>query len=646
MIRLTLLLALLFGSLLSAQIERPIPYPVKKPQGWEAAVEAGTRTDVGVPGENYYTNYAHYEIHAELDPETAVVTGRVNATYENRSPRAISSLRVHLRQNLHKAGNIRNRYVEITGGVKVLSIEVDGKPAKTRTRRTLRPDGSAFHSTTGTVMTLRLAKALGVGEKTTVSISWECKVPKSGAPRNGRDGNHTYYLGYWYPQFAVFDDVKRRFVAEQYMSNAEFYMGYADYDVHFTAPKGWLVRATGELQNPKDVLLPQAIERLAMARKTRDIIHVITKSDLEEGKVTRTNLGAKLTWHYQAKNVRDFAVSISDRYLWDATHAVIKNRDGESKDGIAMIHAVYRADAGGYDRAAEYARHTIEYMSETLHPYPWPHMTVCGGIIGGGMEYPMMTICGASRRGRLGLGLVAHELIHMWFPMIVGSNEKAHSWQDEGFTTYFTAYTVAAFRNRDVDLRRVFRSYNRGASRRGGAPLMTHGDYYPREGPGSFGFASYTKSSMVLHHLRGMVGEEVFLKTFRKYISDWAYKHPRPQDFFNAFSVGAGQDLEWFFRTWYFETWELDQAILSVKEKDDGTEVIVEDRLFATYPTTVQVTYGDGNTETKSVDVKHWLSGKKTKALMFKKDVAEVSLNPGRATLDKSNSNNVWKREK
>jgi aminopeptidase N len=335
-------------------------------------------------------------------------------------------------------------------------------------------------------------------------------------------------------------------------------------------------------------------------------------------------------------------VSISDRYLWDATHAVVKNRDSESKDGIAMIHAVYRADAGGYDRAAEYARHTIEYMSELLFPYPWPHMTVCGGIIGGGMEYPMMTICGASSRGKLGVGLVAHELIHMWFPMIVGSNEKAHAWQDEGFTSFFGELTVAAFRKRELDLRRTFRAYRRMSARSEGAPLMTHGDYYPS----GYGFASYSKSSIVLHHLRNMIGEDVFIKTFRKYVADWAYRHPRPQDFFNAFSAGAGQNLDWFFRTWYFETWGLDQAIRSVTKKVEGTEVVVEDLGYATYPTTVKATYANGKTETQSIDVLHWLSGKKSKALIFNNDVVEVELNPDRVTLDQSDSNNVWKREK
>jgi hypothetical protein len=45
-----------------------------------------------------------------------------------------------------------------------------------------------------------------------------------------------------------------------------------------------------------------------------------------------------------------------------------------------------------------------------------------------------------------------------------------------------------------------------------------------------------------------------------------------------------------------------------------------------------------------TVDVKHWLSGKKTKTLQFKKDVAKVVIDPDRITLDTSRRNNTWRK--
>lgn len=640
---LSLPLLLAVAGSLAAQIERPIPYPVTLPDGWAEAVAAGTRTATGEPGAKYWTNYARYAIKARLEPTTAKVTGHVEITYQNRSPKEIARLQIHLHQNAHKAGNLRNRYLEITGGVTVSNVRIgdtavdEGGDAPTgRGRR----GGGARPRVQGTVMTVPLPAPLAAGGEVKIAMDWEYQVPQSGAPRNGHDDFHTYYLGYWYPQVAVFEDVAADFVAEQYLTNAEFYMGYADYDLAFEAPKGWLVRATGSHENEAAVLTPAARERLAAAASGREVQHVVSADDLKAGRVTRMDQGDWLTWHFQAQNVRDCAVSVSDRYVWDATHAVIKDQKGAGVDGAAMIHAVYRPEDRSFARSAEYARHTIEHMSKIVHPYQWPHMTVCGGVIGGGMEFPMMTICGSG-----GLGLVAHELIHMWFPMLVGSNEKAHAWQDEGFTSFFTEYTSAAFNRPDAPVRANVRGYLGGAARGESGPLMTHGDYHPSAGRSGYQFASYTKSAAVLHQLRELIGDELFFATFRKYAHAWAFKHPLPQDFFNTFSKAAGQNLDWFWRTWYFETWTLDQAIESVTAVDGGTDVVVADLRYATYPTRVQVTYDSGQTETKAVDVAHWLSGKKTKTLRFGAGVARVDLNVGKLTLDMSAANNTWKRE-
>jgi hypothetical protein len=371
------------------------------------------------------------------------------------------------------------------------------------------------------------------------------------------------------------------------------------------------------------------------------VVHVITAEDLEDGKVTRRGKGQgknrRLTWHFKAQNVRDVAVSASDQYAWDATHAVIKDRDGPGKDGICMIHAVFRPGRRASNgRAAEQARHTIEFMSEMVYPYPWPHMTACQGVIGGGMEFPMMTIC-----GRLGHGVIAHELIHMWFPMLVGSNEKARAWQDEGFTSFFTSLTVADFRGRRPSRRINATYYMRMVAGGQDSSMMRHGDHYGG-GRGGYGFASYGKTAVVLQQLRGMLGDEVFFKAMRKYAADWAYKHPYPQDFFNTLSTVAKQDLDWYFRTWFYETWTLDQAVKSVKEKDQGTEVVIEDRGYATYPTRVQVTYDDGKTETQKIGVQHWLGGRRVAELRFGPDVQKVVVDPERVTLDIHRGNNIW----
>ena len=436
------------------------------------------------------------------------------------------------------------------------------------------------------------------------------------------------------------DDVREsedvaNWVAEQYMSNAEFYMGYADYDVPFTAPEGWLVRATGALENARKVLTKPARDRLAKARKSRDIVQIVDRLDLTTGKVTAKGRDGKLTWNYKSENVRDVAVSVSNQYVWDAANAVVKDKHGPGKDGTCMIHSVYKPRGRFTGNSTKVARHTIEFMSREVYPYPWPHMTGCEGIIGGGMEFPMMTIC-----GRLGDGVVTHELIHMWFPMIVGTNEKARAWQDEGFTSFYTNVCSAAYRGRAPSRRLQSGLFMRGLDK----PMMRHGDLYG-EGRSAYGGVSYTKTSMVLQQLRDMLGDEVFYKAFRKYAKDWAFKHPYPKDFFNTFSAVSGQDLDWYFRVWFYETWTLDQAVEAVSVKGSKTQVVIADKGYATYPTKVTVTYKDNSQETQTIDVEHWLSGNKTKTLTFKKGVQKVEIDPDRVTLDTSRGNNSWSKE-
>jgi len=612
-----------------AQIQRPIPYPIPKESTWEASVARGTRTNSGMPGQKYWSNYAKYKIEAELHPETAVVKGHIEMTYVNRSPRTVRDLKVHLRQNVYKEGSLRNRYVEITGGVTVSNVKFNNEKLGDRSYRI---QGTVMHI-------MRLPERIRAGGEGTLSMDWEYRVARAGssAPpgvsvvRQGHDSNNVFYLGYWYPQFAVKEDVAG-WVADQYMSNAEFYMGYADYDLHFTAPQGWLVRATGSLENAKKILTKKSLAQLAKARRSRDIIQIIDKDDLKNGKVTLRGRKGKHTWHFKSEKVRDVAVSVSNQYVWDAAHAVVKNKNGQGKDGTCMIHSVYKPRGRFTGNSTKVARHTIEFMSREVYPYPWPHMTGCEGIIGGGMEFPMMTIC-----GRLGDGVVTHELIHMWFPMIVGTNEKARAWQDEGFTSFYTGVCSAAYRGRETPRRLQSGLFMRNLN----VPMMRHGDLYGA-GRSTYGGVSYTKTQMVLQQLRGLLGDEVFFKAFRKYANDWAFKHPYPKDFFNTFSEVSGQNLDWYFRVWFYETWTLDQAVQSVKMKGGSTEVVISDESYATYPTQVEVTYKNKSQERQIIDVAHWLSGKKTKTLKFKKGVTRVEIDPDRITLDTSRSNNVW----
>ena len=604
---------------------RIVPYPIDLPAAFTAAIDHGTRTTTGRPGAAHWTNYARYQIEAEVDPQAARLTGRAKLTYVNRSPATLERLVLHTYQDLMKAGAQRTRTVVPTPGFELAEVRIDGKPVRARA--------------IDTHVTVRLPAPIGPGGEATIEVDWSFAIPKAGtAPRMGHETDKVLYLGYWYPQFAVFDDVEG-WVADPHRGNGEFYMDHADYDLAITVPQGYLVRATGDLQNPTEVLTESAQKALAAAATpgNREIVHVVSKADHEAGTVTATAASGKLMWRFRAENVRDAAVSVARTYLWDATQAVVKDKDGPGKDGTCMIHAVYEPNSGDWVRAAEYARHTIEFMSAQLYPYPWPHMTACEGIIGGGMEYPMMTIVG----GRQPADTIAHELIHMWFPMLLGSNEKRYAWQDEGLTSFWTTLCRDDFTKKKNGPRQDVMMYAAVVRNGGDTVCMRHADTY---GEDDFGFASYTKPAAVFHQLRGLLGDELFFSAFRRYAADWAMKHPYPYDLFRTFSDVAQRDLEPYFRTWLFEAWTLEHALAGVEATATETVVTVEDRGRALHPCTVRATFADGTEATKVVGTEVWQQGRSQK-LVFGPGCTKVVIDPDTTSLDADRKNNSWTKK-
>jgi Peptidase family M1 domain len=610
--------------------QRARPYALLPPRAWLHAVEQGTRSSDGLPGKDHWTSFAHYVVQAELEPATATVHGHARMTFDNRSPQVLQDLVVYLRQNLHRPDAIRNTAVAITGGMTIEHLTVDGSDLAK----------NAYHAA-GTTLDVHLPHRVEHGESVTLAMDFAFVVPPAGgAPRMGQEDHHVFYLGYWYPQFAVYDDVGG-WVAEPYLGTSEFYMDYADYDVSLTAPVNWLVRATGELVNEKEVLTDAERVALAKAATAEAVVHVLTAADVQQGKVTRAAESGKLTWHFQARNVRDFAVSASDRYVWDATHAVVKDRDGKGKDGTCMIHAVYRPQARPWIDVAKYERHAIEYVSANVFPYPWPHMTACEGVIDGGMEYPMMTLIGNMGGARTQEAVTAHELIHMWFPMLVGSNETAHAWQDEGFADFITDYVTAdAWQQNDPGAATLEQYAGMAQMLPGEEPVMTHGDHF--ESDMDYEFCSYTKPAAMLHQLVGMCGHDAVFAALRTYAEAWQYRHPLPYDFFRHMDAALGQDLGWYWREWCFDTWRLDTSIAKVESDARGTKVIVEDLGQAMMPTLVQAKFADGHVDAKTVDVQWWLQGHRQATVEFAPGVIAVEIDPRHVTMDIDRSNNIW----
>jgi hypothetical protein len=434
---------------------------------------------------------------------------------------------------------------------------------------------------------------------------------------------------------AVYDDLNG-WTAEPYQGDGEFYMGYADYDVSVTVPEGWLVGATGTLQNGDAVLSDSAQARLDRARTAEDIISVVDSTERGVGTATAAAPAgdSTLTWRFAAEQVRDFAFGTSKDFVWDATSA-------ETGSGRSMIHALYRPEKRTWHRSAAFAQFSVEHLSDTIMPYPDPQMTTVEGPIGGGMEYPMITLIGTPTSAESLFGVTYHEISHMWFPMTVGTNEKKYAWLDEGTTTFNETEGRDAFYPDQDAWARSEHYYFRFATSVG-TPSMRHADRYPVDGPARY-VASYDKPGVMLHALRGILGDETFREGYRTYAERWAYKHPTPYDFFNTFEDVARRELDWFWRGAFYESWTMDHAIRSVDHRGDSTVVTVADKGRLPMPVFLNATYADGRTVERRVGVEPWLDGRRqVEVVLDGGPVSTVVLNPDGLLPDLYRSNDRW----
>jgi len=629
---------------------RPRPYPVFESKVFERAVARGTRTRTGVPGARYWQQYARYKLEAELDPPSKRLTGRGTVRYENRSPDTLRIVAVRLYQNLFAPDAERNERVPVTGGVTLSRVAAQGRVLAERATAATDVDSAPGYQVDGTTAWLRLPSPIAPGGTADFEFAWSFVVPPDGAPREGTDGE-IFYVAYWYPQIAVYDDVTG-WQADPYRGNAEFYMGYGDYDVSLTVPEGWLVTATGTLQNADAVLPAAQRERLAQARRTGEVVHVVRDDERGAGRGTlRAPAGARgrLTWRFAAGGVRDFAFGTSDKYLWDATRALAADSASLSTGGgdTVMIHSFYRPErrAWAWDRSAAYARHSIEFLSRYLWPYPWPQMTAVDGVVScSGMEYPMLTCIGGRRDTLLLYSVTVHEIAHMWFPMQVGSDEQRFAWQDEGLTRFNQAQAMREYFRGSYDLETIAREQYLALARAGEeVELMRHGDLYPPGTP-AYGIASYAKMATNTVALRALLGDSLFLRAYREYGRRWRGKHPQPYDFWNTVEDVAGRDLDWFWRSWWYETWTLDHAIAGVRAAGDGLEITVEDRGLAPMPARIAVTRHDGRVQRLEVPVNVWLAGARRHTLRVAdpSSVVRVELDPEKRFPDIDRANDVW----
>ena len=623
-------------------IERPLPGPVVPPPAYQAAVAAGTRSPTGAPGPRYWQNRADYVIRARVDPVAKTLAGSEVITYVNNSPDALDRLHLDLTLNHHAPGVVRNEPAEVTGGVTITRVAVDGTPVTADGR-----DGPRYRIA-NTRMIVVPPRPVPAGGTVRIEVAWDYRIPQAGAGgRMGWSGDELLYLAYWFPQMAVYDDVVG-WHPDPFLGTAEFYTDFGSWDYTVEAPAGWVVWGTGALQNPREVLAPEVLARMEAGVAADGVTRVLS-ADAYTGATTRGTDGT-LRWRFRADSVRDAAFSVMRGFHWDATRSAVGDRDGDGRTDYTQIHAFWRPSAPRWQHVAAYQAHAIRFLSDyTGIAYPWPHMSAVEGegIIGGGMEYPMMTLIGGyTQAGDAALyNVTAHELAHMWVPMIVGVDERRYSWMDEGMTTFHEAQARKdTFPGNPAEMQD--RMQYLALARRGGeGEVMRRSDFH-YDG-GAYGTASYPKPATNFVTLRGVLGEATFQRAWTTFLDRWKYRHPLPWDFFATVEEVAGEDLDWFWQSWFYQTWTLDHAVESVTQGPGGATIVIRDRGDALMPVHVSVTRADGSVERIEIPVDVWRTGTRTATLTLDASatdapITRVELDADNVFPDVDRENNVW----
>jgi hypothetical protein len=618
---------------------RPLPQRVDPPRSFMLAVGERTRTLTGRPGPNYWQNRASYTITAALHPERRILDGSVQIAYSNSSPDTLHNLHIDLTQNIHGLGAIRFEAVEVTGGVRIHRVAVGGQEVPGAVQ-----EGPRF-VIFGTRMVILPHAPVAPGATAELEIEWTIAVPQAGAGERMGFGEDLYFLAYWYPHMAVYDDVTG-WHPDPFIGTTEFYHGFARYDMTLDLPAGWVVMATGRFMNPEETLTPAILERYRAAALSDTVIRVLREPDFANA--TRPGTAGRLRWRFVADSVRDVAFSATRRSNWDARRAAVGDRDGDGRTDYTLVNVFWRDSAPLWSEVAHYTAHAVTFFSNfNGMPYPWPHMTAVEGgeIIGGGMEYPMMTLMNDyNQRGAEQLYYVtAHEVAHMWFPMIVSSDERRYTWMDEGIATFNENMARADFFRDPYQYLGDMETYLRIAGTEDEGEIMRRSAFH--YSPFAFGVASYMKPGTVLVALRGVLGEETFMRAYREYARRWAYRHPYPWDLWNTFEDVSGRDLDWFWHSWYHETWTLDQAVTGVAAADGQTTIVIDDFGRVPMPVHLTITYADGRTERRDIAVDHWLTGVTRATLTVPgADVTQVEIDVARHFPDVNRVNNVWPR--
>jgi hypothetical protein len=563
-----------------------------------------TRAASGAPGAQYWQQRADYRIKVKLDEQRHRLTATQTITYMNRSPDALNYIWLQLDQNIFKDDSLARRSeVAANSGTRRDAVGAGDSLSFAAMRRHQAFEdreygfemgpirdaaGRVLRSTVvDTMLRIDLPQPLRPGTSIEINFDWQSNIVDEAAigARGGfehftKTDTYQYFLAQWFPRLVAYTDYAG-WQHKQFLGRGEFTLEFGDYEVELTVPADHVVASTGVLQNPEAVLTATQRARLKQAETAKKPVFIVTPEEALANEKVGTD--AVRTWRFKAENVRDFAWASSRKYIWDA----MGYQQNDAKRPFVMAMSFYPNE--GEPIWSKYSTHavihTMEVYSRFSFPYPYPVAISVNSWERGGMEYPMITFNGYrptadektgkitySRNTKYGLiGVIIHEVGHIYFPMIVNSDERQWTWMDEGLNTFLEYIAELEWEEKfptfgdKTNVLDFITDYMRSKDQ---VPIMTNSDTIVQFGPNA-----YSKPAAALAVLReAVMGRELFDHAFREYANRWKFKRPTPADFFRTMEDASGVDLDWFWRGWFYGTDHVDVAVGDIREYQVSTQ--------------------------------------------------------------------------
>ena len=599
------------------------------PLEFEAAYEEGTRSSDGKPGIEYWQNSADYKINVTLRPDEGLISGSGTITYFNNSPDELDRLVLRLYQNLNKSGSVKDfpfDEKEFTEGVTIRSLVIN--------KKSLSVAGDTNIENTGTNLVIKNLEILP-GKQTVINLTWDFVVPKVNTLRMGQYDSTTFFIAYWYPQVAVYDDIDG-WDMNEYTGTAEFYNDFNNYDIKITLPSSYGVWATGSLVNPEAVLSPAVLNNFKEAAVSNTVVNIIGLEDYSGDVYPFINSAEMNTWHFKAYNQSDFSFAAAINFLWDGR--IANGGPGNS----VFVQSAYKPGSLDLYEVCDVASKTIELLSSELPgiPFPLPGITIFNGQ--DVMEYPMMVNANSSSLRIWMIHDIVHEVSHSYFPFSVGTNERKYAWMDEGFVQMLSEYIQYEL-DKTIDFRaRNVKRYLDYSGQFDEVPMM-YPSYLVRGE--MYGNHAYFRPANALNILKDFMGDAQFKKALKEYILRWQGKHPTPYDFFFTFEDVTDDELGWFWQPWFFDRGYPDLAVDSVIVTEDELKIGISKEGGLPVPVSLNVKFKDGSSKKAYRSAAVWKNEEEDQIwIEFETDKKPVLIELGNQYIpDADSTNDTWR---